>query len=131
MVAEGDIRDFFNENGTLKATSEWTKEMASCVAGLEVIEIFAGKGEDRHWTGYLKKLKLNDRNAAQHDWMDHAGLLSEKGTKVNVDINVMNRDISNTELSARAVYLLSKAMELALEEQPKQIGHEPSEPEKK
>jgi phage terminase small subunit len=84
--------------------------MAGCVAGLEVVELYEGKGEDRKWTGRIKKIKFTDRNPAQHDLMDHLGLLSDRSPKIDLAVNV-NREPSDLELSARALYLLKLAME--------------------
>ena len=110
-VARADVREFFNPNGTLKPTTEWTDEMAGCVGGLEVIETFEGKGDEKIWTGYLKKLKLNDRNPAQRDLMDHARLFPDRTPKVDVSVGVTEIDITNLELSAKVIYLLKVALE--------------------
>ena len=61
-VAKSDVRKLFNENGTLKDPKEWDDDTAGAVAGFEVIETFENTKDGRIWTGYLKKVKLNDRN---------------------------------------------------------------------
>lgn len=120
-VAEADPSAFFNENGTVKPPSEWTPEMKGCVAGFEVVELFEGKGEDRKMIGYLKKIKLNDRNPAQHDLMDHTGLFSDRSPKIDLTVNVQNREMSDLELSARICYLVKCAVERAEAARQKQI----------
>lgn len=109
-VAEGDARRFFKEDGTVKPPQEWDDEMAGCVAGFEVIELFEGKGEDRKMIGYLKKVRLNDRNPAQHDLMDHAQLFPDRGSRVELNVEG-DVNLTNIELSARAIYLIKLALE--------------------
>lgn len=108
-VAEADARKFFNEDGTVKPPQEWDDEMAACVAGFEVIELYEGKGDEKKGTGYLKKVRFNDRNPAQHDLMDHAGLFPQKSVKVDVDVKEVQ--ITNVGLSAKIFYLINVALE--------------------
>ena len=59
-----DIRNIFDENGTLKSPENWSDDEAAAIAGLETEQTFDGYGKDRVWTGYLKKVKLTDKRAA-------------------------------------------------------------------
>jgi phage terminase small subunit len=59
-----DIRNIFDENGVLKSPDNWPDDEAAAIAGLESEQIFEGFGEERTWTGYLKKVKLSDKRAA-------------------------------------------------------------------
>ena len=63
-VAFSDLRDYYAENGTMKPTHEWSTQQARAVAAIEVEETFAGKGKDRVWTGYVKRVKLWDKMVA-------------------------------------------------------------------
>ena len=121
-VAKCDPRRFFNPDGTVKPPQEWDDEMAGAVAGFEVVETFSGQGENRKLSGYIKKLKLNDRNPAQHDLMDHAELFPERSAKPGLEVHG-DVNLTNIELSARAIYLIKLALERkkAAEEQG-QIG---------
>ncbi len=111
-VAKSDVRSLFRPDGTLKPPEEWSDEIAGAVAGFEVIETFEGQGENRKWTGYLKKVKLNDRNPAQHDLMEHAGLFPQKQSKTEVDLNRTEEvSVTNLELSAKIIYILTAAVE--------------------
>ncbi len=111
-VAKSDVRSLFKPDGTLKPPEEWSDEIAGAVAGFEVIETFEGQGENRKWTGYLKKVKLNDRNPAQHDLMEHAGLFPQKQSKTEVDLNRTGEvSVTNLELSAKIIYILQTAVE--------------------
>lgn len=53
-----DIRTFYRDDGTIKPPREWTREEAAAVASMEVEEMFEGRGKDRVWVGYVKKIKL-------------------------------------------------------------------------
>ena len=59
-----DVREAYNENGTLKDIASLSPELAACIAGIEVDEIFEGSGPARTWTGYTKKVKFWDKNSA-------------------------------------------------------------------
>jgi len=109
-VAKSDPRRFFNPDGTVKPPQEWDDEMAGAVAGFEVVETFSGQGENRKLSGYIKKLKLNDRNPAQHDLMDHANLFPDRGTRIDMNVEG-DVNLTNIELSARAIYLIKLALE--------------------
>jgi len=109
-VAKSDVRKLFNENGTLKDPKEWDDDTAGAVAGFEVIETFKNTKDGTIWTGYLKKVKLNDRNPAQHDLMDHAQLFPDRGTRIDMNVEG-DVNLTNIELSARAIYLIKLALE--------------------
>lgn len=55
-----DLRDFYDEDGTLLAPKRWTKEMAAAVKSIDSEELFSGKGEERRLIGYTKTITLKD-----------------------------------------------------------------------
>lgn len=63
-IAHVDVREFYREDGTFKSPQEWSREMAAAVKGMEVQETFEGHGEDRVWTGYIRKLQFWDKLSA-------------------------------------------------------------------
>ena len=73
-LIRSDLRKLIGPNCTVKDPSEWDDEMAAAVASFEVVEEFSGTGEDRKLTGYVKKIKLWDKNAAIDKGMRHLGL---------------------------------------------------------
>jgi phage terminase small subunit len=73
-LIRSDLRTLIGPNCTVKDPSEWDDEMAAAVASFEVVEEFSGTGEDRKLTGYVKKIKLWDKNAAIDKGMRHLGL---------------------------------------------------------
>lgn len=120
-VAKSDVRSLFRPNGTLKQPEEWSDEIAGAIAGLEVIEIFENTKEGKVWTGYLKKVKLNDRNSAQHDLMEHAGLFPAKTQKVDIEVNDKREPLSNLELASKVIYYIQLMDQRQRELEDKQI----------
>lgn len=77
-IAYCDPRKFFNDNGSLKAISELDEDSARAMAGIDCTELFEGTGEDRAQVGYMKKLKLWDKNKALELASRHLGALRDK-----------------------------------------------------
>ena len=61
LVEPPTIRDFYLTDGTLKHPTDWSEAMAAEVAELQVEEIWDGRGEEREFKGYAKKVKLHPR----------------------------------------------------------------------
>lgn len=53
------------------------------IAGIEFVELFAGKGENRKSIGYLKKIKFADKKGALDSTAKILGMLRDK-----VDVNL-------------------------------------------
>jgi len=79
-LSRSDVRRIFRADGTLKDPHEWDDDTAAAIASIEVIEEYEGKGEDRKLSGYLKKVRLWDKNAALEKTIRHLGLY-EKDNK--------------------------------------------------
>ena len=62
-----DLADFYNEDGSLKNIHDIPKEARMAMAGIEVEEIFEGRGENRRKVGETKKVRCWDRNKAQEN----------------------------------------------------------------
>ena len=65
-VARGaffDLRRLVHEDGSPKDLHELDEDTASAIAGIDIEELFAGKGEDRANIGRIRKYKLVDRRA--------------------------------------------------------------------
>jgi phage terminase small subunit len=77
QLAYSDLRKLYNEDGVLKKPHEWDDDMAAAVAMMEVKELFEGFGEHRRLIGYLRKIKLFDKNAALEKAMRHLGLFEK------------------------------------------------------
>lgn len=68
-----DPRKLFKPDGSPLPINELDDDTAAALAGLEVLEEFEGKGEDRVFVGYTKKYKVSDKNSALEKLMKHLG----------------------------------------------------------
>ena len=60
--ATADLNDLFDSSGRLRPIHEWPLIWRQgLVSGVEVEELFEGRGEDRENVGRLHKVKLSDR----------------------------------------------------------------------
>lgn len=60
--AIADIADLYGDDGAIKPVHEWPLAFRQgLVAGIEVEELFEGRGEDREHVGRVRKIKLTDR----------------------------------------------------------------------
>lgn len=75
MVARADVRQLFNDDGTLKPISEIDETAAAAIAGIEVLEEFDGKGKDRVKVGETKKVRLRDPMPALRLLAEHKKLV--------------------------------------------------------
>lgn len=62
VARRADLADLYDDAGNLKPIREWPLIWRQgLVAGVEVEELFEGRGEDREQIGRLRKVKLADR----------------------------------------------------------------------
>ncbi|MBS8227112.1 terminase small subunit [Vannielia litorea] len=60
--ADADLADLYDEGMNLKPVHDWPEIWRKgLVAGVDVEELFEGRGEDRERIGTVRKLKLSDR----------------------------------------------------------------------
>lgn len=59
-----DPRKLFDKDGKPIPIHELDDDTAAALAGLDVMEEYAGSGEERVFIGYTKKYKLADKNAS-------------------------------------------------------------------
>jgi phage terminase small subunit len=78
-VAFFDIRCIFTDDGNLKGPHDLDDDTAAVVAGLEVEELWEGRGEDREQIGRLHKVKLADKLRALESLARHLGMFAGKG----------------------------------------------------
>lgn len=77
-VAFFDIRKIYNQDGTLKSPHEMDDDAAAALAGIDVTEEYAGRGDARELVGYTKKAKIPDKVGALSLAMRHLGMLKDK-----------------------------------------------------
>lgn len=83
-IADVDKREFFDDAGRLRPVSEWTREMALAVDGLDVTET---EGEI---AVKVSKLKLSSSKAALDSIARHLGMFKDK-VEVSVDETLADR----------------------------------------
>jgi len=66
-TAYADLIDFFDEEGNIKPIHEIPKYARLAMSGVEVNEIYEGRGKSKKFIGVMKKIKLADRNKAQEN----------------------------------------------------------------
>ncbi|WP_246705766.1 terminase small subunit [Rhizobium leguminosarum] len=73
-IAFGDVRDVFDDEGALKAPSEWNERLAASVGGLEIGTSAKGKGEVAH----VARIKRADRLRALDMLARHHSLYNDR-----------------------------------------------------
>jgi phage terminase small subunit len=73
-----DIRKAFDAEGRLLPIHEIDDTTAAAIAGVEVEELFAGRGESRECIGKLHKIRLLDRKGALDSLAKHLGMFPQK-----------------------------------------------------
>ena len=63
-IALVDIRTFYDDNGSLKPIKDLSDAAGAAITGIEIEEIFEGRGEDRIHVGNTVKIKTNSKIAA-------------------------------------------------------------------
>lgn len=73
-----DPRRLFHDDGRPKNITELDDDTAAALAGLDVQEVFEGKGDDRVFVGYTKRYKLADKKGALDSIAKHLGMFIDK-----------------------------------------------------
>lgn len=97
-----DPRRFFNSDSSPKQIGELDDDTAAALAGMEVVELFDGQGDQKHCYGLLKKYKLADKGQNLERLGKHLKLFTDR---VEVDDVTMPPD----ERKKRIAELLSKS----------------------
>lgn len=61
QIDQMDVIDIMNDDHSLKPISEWPPIWRQYISGLDNMEEFDGRGEDRYLIGYLRKIKWPDK----------------------------------------------------------------------
>lgn len=56
-----DVLDILDDSHALKPIKDWPKAWRISISGIEISELFEGRGEDREHIGFLKKIKMPDK----------------------------------------------------------------------
>lgn len=105
-----DIRKALTDDGTLKPIHELDDDTAAAIAGLEVEELWEGKGEGREHIGRVKKIKLSDKKGALDSLAKHLGMFVERHEHTGKDGGpIVTEDRTPLETARRIAFLLSQA----------------------
>lgn len=108
---EADPEDIIDVDGAIKPFDQWPKAHRQFLSGIEVDELFDGKGEDREQVGYTKKIKFPDKLKAIQALGNHKAIQAFKENKIvehSGEIKHNNSDLSESELDARIAELENK-----------------------
>lgn len=72
-ILTADPLDALDDDGSLRALSEWPKDLRCALSGIDVQELFDGRGEDRMVIGFLKKVRFWSKPEAADQLMRHLG----------------------------------------------------------
>lgn len=99
-LAFSDVRKVVEGDGTLKDVSTLDDDTAAAIAGIEVVEEFAGRGAEREKIGYTKKVKLWDKTASLTLLAKHLRLIVE-----HQKVEVTTPEMSDADRLARIAVL--------------------------
>lgn len=60
-IDQMDVLDILNDDMSVRPVSQWPQAWRRYLSGIDVAEIFEGRGEDRQMVGILKKIKWPDK----------------------------------------------------------------------
>lgn len=83
-----NMREAFNQDGTLKTLDDMPEELTRVIASIEVHELYEYEGEEKVLKGYCKKVKLNDKIRALE--------LLGKNLKLFIETKVVTGKIEHT-----------------------------------
>ena len=63
-IGMADIRKLYDDDGNLLEVTQWPAEVAKFVSSIEVSELFEGFGKEREHVGFVKKVKLWNKEKA-------------------------------------------------------------------
>lgn len=60
-IDDMDVLDILNDDGSLKKIQDWPKVWRQSITGIDMSELFEGRGDEREMVGILKKIKWPDK----------------------------------------------------------------------
>lgn len=95
-IAMADIGEAFDANGNIKPMKDIPEHIRRAMAGIEIFEEFEGKGDEKKFSGYTKKVRFCDKTKALEILARHLKLLEGDQqpppppgpTNISVGVNV-------------------------------------------
>ncbi len=60
-IDEMDVLDILEDDGSFRSIRDWPRAWRQFLSGIEIAELFEGRGEDRRIAGVLRKVKWPDK----------------------------------------------------------------------
>ncbi|HHM8639599.1 TPA: terminase small subunit [Pseudomonas aeruginosa] len=60
-IDEMDVLDILEDDGSFRSIRDWPKAWRQFLSGIEIAELFEGRGDDRRIAGVLRKIKWPDK----------------------------------------------------------------------
>ena len=94
QIAQADLAECYNPDGTLKNIHDIPAEARQALAGVEVFEEHDGRGENRTFVGYTKKIKMWDKVKALDSLAKHLGLYdADNKRKLYLSVEEMSDEV--------------------------------------
>lgn len=98
LLAFTDHRELYTPDKRMKHPTEWSKELGAVVEGYEVVEYFEGVGRDREQVGWLKKVKLYDKQKALELYGKYLKMFGDR----QVDVSLSLEDLVDASMDSRS-----------------------------
>jgi phage terminase small subunit len=125
-IGFSDLGKLFRADGTMFPVQDLDEDTRAALASVQTLEESVGKGEDRIFIGYTRKIKLFDKVKALELLGKYLKLFPHGDQKVDVDVNMKGRQevMNPLQLAAKVVYLIeiAKRRQKELEEAKKLEG---------
>jgi phage terminase small subunit len=125
-IGFSDLGKLFRADGTMWPVQDMDDDTRAALAAVQTFEEFDGKGDDRHFIGYTKKIKLFDKVKALELLGRHLKLFPTGDQKVDVGLTVKDsrETMSPLQIAAKIMYVIeiAKRRQKELEEAKKLEG---------
>jgi phage terminase small subunit len=109
-IALVDLGRIYDEDGNLLPIKDMPEDARRAIAGVEVDQLFEGRGDDREMVGVTKKVKLFDKPRALEMLGRHFGLFKDRVEHTGKDGGAIEfKDSSPLTLGRRIAFALSRA----------------------
>jgi phage terminase small subunit len=108
-----DIRKIYDpETNTLLPVKDFPDDIVPAIAGIETLEVWEGRGEDRHLVGYTKKVRLWNPNPALTNMAKNLGVIGNgKHEEKEEETEEVVKGLTSLQVSQRIVYYIKLAVE--------------------
>ncbi len=100
-----DPIDLVDENGASRSLHDIPKDARMALRGMEIVELFEGRGKDRVKTGRLVKFKFPERTAAREQGMKHFGMYEKDNSQKTDPVAELLRWIADHGTGIQVKYL--------------------------